>query len=73
MKFFDSIKKLFGEGYIYADVVCIDGSTARVRAPFIGDPTTFRKDEFTEKLSNEMHFKHGKRIESVNNIRFVNN
>ena len=68
---FDFIKKMFGEGHIYADIVCEDGSTGRLRAPYIGDPATFNKAEYTAHVKAEVWFKHGKRVTEVNNIRLA--
>lgn len=68
---FDWLKKLFGEGHIYADIVCDDGSTGRTKAPYIGDPTTFDRNEYIEHLKAEVWHKHGKRVTEINNIRIV--
>jgi hypothetical protein len=68
---FDWLKKLYGEGYIYADIVCDDGSTGRAKAPYIGDPSTFDRNEYVEKLKAEVWHKHGRRVVEVNNLRIL--
>lgn len=68
---FDWVKKLFGEGHIYADIVCEDGSTGRTKAPYIGDPATFDHGEYIRSLKEEIWFKFGKKVVEVNNLRIV--
>lgn len=67
---FDFIKRWFGEGHIYCDIECDDGTTGRAKAPYIGDPATFDREEYIDHLKNEVWFKQGKRVTKVTNIRF---
>lgn len=66
---FDIIKKLYGEGHIYADIVCEDGSTGRTKSPYIGDPETLNRQEFIQQIKKEIWFKYGKEVSEVTNIR----
>lgn len=67
---FDTIKRWFGEGHIYAEFKCEDGTSGRLKAPYIGDPETLDNEEFLEHIKNEIWFKHGKRVTEVTDIRF---
>lgn len=66
---FDFIKKLYGQGHIYAVAECDDGSIARVKAPFIGDPDTLDESEWIRSVKNEIWFKHKKNVVKVSDIR----
>lgn len=68
---FDWIKRFFGEGTIYFDFVCDDGSSGRGKSPFIGDPDTFDKAEFIAQMNNEIWHKHGKRVTEISNVKLV--
>lgn len=61
----DFIKRLFGEGYIYTEFTCEDGTKGRTRAPYIGDPDTLDKNEYARDVKEQMQFKHGKRISNI--------
>lgn len=65
------IKRLFGEGFIYAEFICEDGVKGRSKAPYIGDPTTFDKDEYAQALREEVWFKRGVGIKEITSIRIV--
>lgn len=67
----DFIKRLFGEGHIYTEFVCDDGTTGRGRAPYIGDRSTFDRNEYIEELKQEIFFKHGKRVVKITNLRIL--
>jgi len=68
---FDWWKRLFGEGYIYAEFTCTDGTNGRSRESYIGDPATFDSDEYVAKLKQEIWYKHRRRIMVVNHLRIV--
>ncbi len=67
---FDWFRKLFGEGYIFSDIVCADGVTGRVKTPFIGDPATFELDSYIQEVKDDVYFKSGKTVVEVKNTRF---
>lgn len=66
---FSFIKRLFGEGYVYCDIRCSDGSTGRAKAPYIGDPATLNHTEFIQQVKDEIWFEQGKVVTEVTNIR----
>ena len=62
---FDWIKRLFGEGYIYATFECTDGSKGRSRVPYIGDINTLDRNEIIQNIKREVFFKSGKTVKTV--------
>lgn len=66
---FDWLKKLFGEGHIYCDIECADGTIGRAKAPYVGDPDTLDREEYIKQLKSEIWFKKGKVVTKVTNIR----
>lgn len=68
---FDWLKRLFGEGNIYFDFVCDDGSTGRGKSPYIGDPATFDQNEYSEQIKAEIWHKHGKKVTQISNVRLM--
>ncbi len=65
---FDSIKRLFGEGKIRAEVTFNDGSFTAVKVPYMGDIDTLDAAEFRENIRRQMLVDYGMRVASVNII-----
>lgn len=68
---FDWIKRLFGEGTIYFDFVCEDGSAGRGKSPYIGDPGTFDIVCYREQIKSEIWHQYGKRVTQISNVRLI--
>lgn len=65
---FNWIKKLFGEGYIYADITLADGESGSIKVKFIGDPQTLSIYELVEA---EVWHQHRRKVTKVTNIKII--
>jgi len=66
MGIFDGIKKLFGEGRLRVEFTTEDGRQGVAKANYIGDPSTFDRNQFKQRIFVET----GQRVSSIDKVYF---